>query len=79
MKKYEVQADNVKDFCEKYHKRGAYHDKGAEYMEYDLKCHIKELKEDGYTLIPKSSSSTGEPVSFYGSRGGCGMELQETS
>ena len=66
MKKYIVHADSVKDFCEKYHRRGAYHDRGAEYMEYDRKCHEKELKEDGYTMIPKGSSVTGEPVTFYG-------------
>jgi hypothetical protein len=69
MKEYEVQAESVKDFCEKYHSHKAYHDRGAEYMEYDLKSHEKEYKENGYTLIPQGSSSTGEPVSFYGLQG----------
>jgi len=66
MKEYIVHAKSVKDFCERYHTRAAYHDRGTEYMEYDLKSHEKELKEDGYTMIPQGSSVTGKPVTFYG-------------
>jgi len=65
-KKYMVQAESVKDFCEKYHRRDAYHDRGAEYMDVDLQSHIKELEQDGYTIIPKGSSVTGDTVTYYG-------------
>jgi adenine specific DNA methylase Mod len=66
MKEYKVQAKSVKDFCERYHSRAAYHDRGKDYMDFDLQSHIKEFKEEGYTLSPQGSSTTGDIVSFYG-------------
>lgn len=66
MKKYEVKADSLKEFCEKYHRRGAYHERGEEYMEYDYEDHMKDMEKDGYTIIPQGSSTTGDIVSYYG-------------
>ena len=65
-KKYAVSADSVKDFCNRYHRRSAYHDRGAEYMECDLQDHIKEFEKYGYTIIPQGSSTTGDVVAYYG-------------
>ena len=65
-KKYAVAADSVEDFCNRYHRRSAYHDRGSEYMEYDLQDHIKELEKYGYTIIPQGSSTTGDVVAYYG-------------
>ena len=65
-KKYQVPADSVEDFCLKYHRRSAYHDRGKEYMECDLQSHKEELEKYGYTFIPGSSSTTGEHISYYG-------------
>lgn len=65
-KQYELPADSVEDFCNKYHRRGAYHDRGKEYMECDLESHKEELEQYGYTIIPGSSSTTGDIVSYYG-------------
>jgi len=66
MKKYAVQADSVEEFCDRFHRKGAYHDRGKEYMDYDLQSHLAEFKRDGYTIIPKGSTVTGETVAFYG-------------
>jgi hypothetical protein len=66
MREYAVQAKSVEEFCDKYHSRNAYHDRGEEYMNFDLQDHIKEFKEYGYTIIPQGSSTTGGIVSFYG-------------
>jgi hypothetical protein len=65
-KKFAVPADSVEDFCNKYHRRGAYHDRGAEYMAFDLKDHIDEFERNGMTFIPHSSSTTGNIVAYYG-------------
>ena len=66
MKKYAVKAADIEDFCNQYHSRRAYHDRGREYMDYDLQSHIKEFKEFRYTTIPASSSTTGDTVTYYG-------------
>jgi len=66
MKKYAVKAESVKDFCDKYHRINAYHERGKDYMDYDLKEHEKEFEEFGYTMIPQGSSATGGIVTFYG-------------
>ena len=65
-KKYALPADSLEDFCKKYHKRSAYHDRGADYIKEDLQAHKEELERFGYTIIPKGSSTTGEVVAYYG-------------
>ena len=67
-KKYEVKAESVEDFCYKYHRRSAFHDRGDDYMQYDINDHKKELKKEGYTFIPPSSSTTGDIVAYYGNK-----------
>ena len=67
-KKYAMPAESVEDFCLKYHRRSAYHDRGAEYMEADLQSHKEEFERYGYTIIPKGSSTTGEVVAYYGGK-----------
>lgn len=65
-KKYEVKAESLREFCDRYHRRGAYHDRGEDYMQFDYEDHKKELERDGYTIIPQGSSTTGGVVSYYG-------------
>ena len=64
--KYAVDAKSLEDFCDRYHRRGAYHDRGEEYMKCDYEDHKKELERDGFTFIPHGSSTTGDVVSYYG-------------
>jgi hypothetical protein len=65
-KKYELPAESIEDFCNKYHRRDAYHERGAEYMAVDLQSHIEEFEKYGYTIIPGSSTTTGDIISYYG-------------
>lgn len=65
-KKYEVKAESLREFCDLYHRRGAYHDRGEEYMQFDYESHKEELERCGYTIIPQGSSTTGGVVSYYG-------------
>ena len=65
-KKNAVQADSIEDFCNKYHRRGAFHDRGDEYMKADIEDHKKEFETYGYTIIPHGTSTTGEVVAYYG-------------
>lgn len=65
-KRCAVPAESVEDFCNKYHRRGAYHERGADYMECDLRSHIEEFEKYGYTIIPQGSSTTGDVVAYYG-------------
>jgi len=76
-KKYAVQASGVEDFCNRYHSRKAYHDRGKDYMQFDLAGHIKEFKSEGYTMIPQGSTVTGDIVCFYGSNMKKGRQWQE--
>ena len=66
MKKYEVVAESVEDFCNRYHQRSKFHDRGEEFMQCDIESHKKDLEKYGYTLIPKGTSVTGENVTYYG-------------
>lgn len=64
--KYAVQADNLRDFCDKYHRRTAYHARGKDYMQADYEDHKKDMERDGFTIIPQWESTTCEVVSYYG-------------
>lgn len=64
--KYAVKADSLKEFCDQYHRPGAYHERGEKYMQADYQSHKEELERDGFTFIPQGSSTTGRIVSYYG-------------
>jgi len=71
MKKYAVKAESIEDFCNKYHRRAAYHERGTEYMKDDLLFHIEEIDKYGYAMIPAGSTTTGDNVTFYGADNEC--------
>lgn len=64
--KYAVKADSLEEFCDLYHRRGAYHDRGEEYMKADYESHKKDMERDGFTFIPAGSTTTGYVMSYYG-------------
>jgi len=59
MKKYEVEAESVEDFIEKYHKPFPKDSLYQEQKKDNISTAKKEFLEYGYCLIPASSSSTG--------------------
>ena len=64
--KYAVEANSLEEFCDRYHRKGAYHDRGTEYMRSDYESHKEEMEREGFTFIPQGSSTTGDIVSYYG-------------
>ena len=65
-KKYEVMADNVEDFLEKYTKYNRHRGRGLDYVKCRINSHKEELEKYGYTFITHHDSKTGEVVSYYG-------------
>lgn len=66
LKKYEVKAESVEDFCDRFHKRNCFHERGKEYVECDLNDHKREFERYGFTMIPPYSSVTGDIVAYFG-------------
>jgi hypothetical protein len=60
-KKYIVFAENLREFCEQWHRADKVADKEADY-----ESHKRDMEKYGYTIIPASTSKTGEIVSYYG-------------
>lgn len=60
-KKYIVYAESLQEFCDKWHRPGKVQDKAADYED-----HKQDMLKYGFTIIPKSTSVTGEVVSYYG-------------
>lgn len=65
-KKYEVKCNSLKEFCEKYHRLNAWHNRTADYREADYLSHKEDMEKYGFTFIPKLDSITGGVVSYYG-------------
>ena len=62
-KKYIVHAESLREFCEIWHKPGIL---TAFNREADYEGHKADIEKYGYTIIPASSSATGQIVSYYG-------------
>ena len=60
-KRYAVEADSLRDFCERYHLPGKVENKEADYQ-----THKEDLLHDGFTLIPPGSSSLTSWAAYYG-------------
>ena len=65
VKKYEVSANNVRDFCERYYARRCYHWKDEETRLLIQGHHSYQISKFGFTFIPAGRSATGKPVSYY--------------
>lgn len=63
MKRYIVYAESLQEFCEKRHKPGMITDFNRE---ADYADHKADMEKYGYTIIPASTSITGQIVSYYG-------------
>ncbi len=72
-KKYTVEAISVEDFCERYYKPRAYHDRTGPNWDYDgqnykdvvINSHKENINEYGYTYITHHDSITGQTVAYY--------------
>lgn len=64
-KQYEVQADNVEDFCKRYTKYDRHEGRGKEYADYRVNSYTEEFEKDGFTMMSHHESVTGQVVSYY--------------
>jgi hypothetical protein len=65
-REYEVLADSVTDFLDKYYRPDRYRGRGAEYAAALLASYEREMAADGWTFISHHDNVTGEIVSYYG-------------
>ena len=64
-KKYAVKdCDSIVDFLFTYHK--SYKTRGPEYEQAILGSHIQHMMDNGFDIISKHDSKTGEVVSYSG-------------
>lgn len=67
-KKYEVKANDITDFCNKYYKYDRYTGRGKEYIECCIKHHTEQLDKYGYTILSSHDNVTGDTVAYYGNK-----------
>lgn len=60
-KLYAVEAESLRDFCERYHLPGRVWNK-----EVDYQSHKEELLKNGYTLVPRGTSGLISWAAYYG-------------
>lgn len=60
-KLYAVEAESLRDFCERYHLPAKVWDKEADYQ-----SHKEELLKNGYTLVPRGTSGLVSWAAYYG-------------
>lgn len=65
-KEYEVSANSLEDFLQKYTKHRQHEGRGAEYVKNRIESHAQDMKKFGFTFITHHDSVTGEIVSYYG-------------
>ena len=61
-----VDAESVSDFLDRYYKKDRYHGRGADYAAALLASHEHNFEVNGYDIISRHDSVTGEVVAFFG-------------
>lgn len=64
-RKYQVQANSLVDFLERYTKPSAHADRGEKYVADRIASHQQDIEKYGFTFITHHDSKTGETVSYY--------------
>lgn len=64
-RKYQVCANSLVEFLEKYTKPSAHALRGTDYVTNRIKSHQEDIAKYGFTFITHHDSITGENVSFY--------------
>lgn len=66
MKKYQVQAESVEDFLQRYTKSARYQQRGPEYVAAVIQTSCEKMEKYRFTFISHHSSITGDVVAYYG-------------
>lgn len=67
-KKYQVEADNIEDFLNRFYKPDRYTGRGEVYTDTLLRSRQLDVQADGFTWISRHDSITGRCVSYYENR-----------
>lgn len=65
MKKYQVQAESVEDFRQRYTKPERYQKRGADYVAAVVQSAHEDMERYGFTIISRHDSVTGDCVAYY--------------
>lgn len=63
---YEVKAESIADFLNRYYRPERYTGRGEEYAATLLQSHQEDFKRDGYDIISHHDSVTGRTVAYFG-------------
>lgn len=66
MKKYQVQAESVEDFRQRYTKPERYQKRGTDYVPAVVQSAYEDMERYGFTIISHHDSVTGDVVAYYG-------------
>ena len=61
-----VNADSVADFLDRYYKPDRYRGRGDDYAAVLLASHERDFAQQGYDIISRWDSVTGQVVAFFG-------------
>jgi len=61
-----VEAKSVADFLERYYRHDRYRGRGEDYAAVVLASHKKDFAEQGYTIISRYESITGQVIAYFG-------------
>ena len=65
-KKYEVPADSIEDFLQKYTKHNRHSGRGEEYTQVRIASYTEEFEKQGFCFMSHHESVTGQVVAWYG-------------
>ena len=61
-----VKAESVADFLDRFYRPDRYRGRGEEYAAVLLASHIRDFEANGYDIISRHDSVTGQVVAFFG-------------
>lgn len=61
-----VKAESVEDFLERYYRYDRYRGRGEDYAAVVLASHKEDFAKQGYTIISRFESVTGNVVAYFG-------------
>jgi hypothetical protein len=64
-KKYQVEAESLSDFLERYTKPSRHSERGEEYVKARIASHQEDIDKYGFTFITHHDSKSGETVAYY--------------
>jgi len=64
-KEYQMPAESVEDFLDRYYKPDRFRGRGDDYAQTLIESHQSDLEQNGYDIISHHDSITGRIVAYY--------------